>query len=146
MRFDRWRQVAVILVAAALLVAGQVIAGDPVVAAVIVAVLVPLAWWNWPNRRGRHVSHRQAQAEVGGEGVIVYWRPGCPYCARLKLALRPVGHEVTWVNIWQDAEAASYVAGHRDGNETVPTAVTGSGELLPSTAEAIKAQLAVARS
>jgi hypothetical protein len=51
-------------------------------------------------------------------------------------------HDVSWVNIWRDDEAASFVAAYRDGNETVPTAVTGGGRLLPATAEAIKAQLA----
>lgn len=49
--------------------------------------------------------------------------------------------DVTWVNIWQDPEAAAYVATHRDGNETVPTAVTGTGELLTSDADTIKARL-----
>ncbi len=49
---------------------------------------------------------------------------------------------MSWVNIWQDEEAAAFVAAHRDGNETVPTAVTGGGRLLDPTAKAIKAQLA----
>ncbi len=49
--------------------------------------------------------------------------------------------DVTWVNIWQDPEAAAYVATHRDGNETVPTAVTGTGELLTSDADTIKTRL-----
>ena len=35
--------------------------------------------------------------------------------------------DVAWVNIWQDPDAAAYVTTHRDGNETVPTAVTGAG-------------------
>lgn len=49
--------------------------------------------------------------------------------------------DVTWVNIWQDPDAAAYVTTHRDGNETVPTAVTGAGQLLVSDAETIKAHL-----
>lgn len=52
---------------------------------------------------------------------------------------------MSWVNIWKDEQAASFVAGRRDGNETVPTALTGSGELLPATAEAITAHLAAKR-
>ncbi|MGB5759947.1 MAG: hypothetical protein WBM50_23745 [Acidimicrobiales bacterium] len=45
------------------------------------------------------------------------------------------------MNIWQDPEAARFVAGHRDGNETVPTAVTGAGVMVVAEPEAIKAHL-----
>lgn len=48
---------------------------------------------------------------------------------------------MSWVNIWQDPDAAAYVTTHRDGNETVPTAVTGAGELLVSDAATIKSRL-----
>ncbi|MEM9133468.1 MAG: NrdH-redoxin [Actinomycetota bacterium] len=50
--------------------------------------------------------------------------------------------KVTWVNIWQDPEAAAFVTTYRDGNETVPTAVTGSGTMLDADADTIKAHLA----
>lgn len=49
---------------------------------------------------------------------------------------------MSWVNIWKDAEAAEFVAANRDGNETVPTVVTGSGTLLLPTADSVKAHLA----
>lgn len=52
---------------------------------------------------------------------------------------------MSWVNIWQDAEAARFVASHRHGNETVPTVVTGAGTLLLPTAESIKTHLASIR-
>lgn len=58
------------------------------------------------------------------------------------MGLGSAKRKVTWVNIWQDADAAAFVASHRDGNETVPTAVTGSGELLDADAGTIKAHLA----
>lgn len=50
--------------------------------------------------------------------------------------------DVTWINIWQDDDASAFVRTLRDGNETVPTPVTGEGKLLPMDAEAIKAYLA----
>jgi hypothetical protein len=50
-------------------------------------------------------------------------------------------HDVSWVNIWQDPEAAIAVAGHRDGFETVPTVVTGNGRMIPATASAIREHL-----
>lgn len=72
----------------------------------------------------------------GGEGVVVYWRPGCPYCMKLRLMLRfgrPRPREVTEVNIWQDPEAAAFVRSVADGNETVPTVtVAGRAMVNPS--------------
>lgn len=49
---------------------------------------------------------------------------------------------MSWVNILRDPEAAQYVASVRGGDEEVPTVVTGAGEMIPGTAEAVRAQLA----
>ncbi|MCP4223139.1 MAG: hypothetical protein GY773_07355 [Actinomycetia bacterium] len=49
------------------------------------------------------------------------------------------------MNIWQDPEEADFVSSKRGGNETVPTAVDGSGVLIPATAEAIRDQIAARR-
>ena len=51
---------------------------------------------------------------------------------------------MSWVNILKDSEAAEFVTSYRDGNATVPTAVTGAGEMIDATPAAIKAQLGVA--
>lgn len=50
--------------------------------------------------------------------------------------------DLSWVNILRDPDAAQYVAGFHDGDEVVPTVVTGTGELIPGTTDAVKAQLA----
>lgn len=63
------------------------------------------------------------------------------FCDRLKLGLGSARHDVSWVNILKDPEAAEYVAALRDGEETVPTAVTGAGVMIDATPAAIKAQL-----
>lgn len=55
--------------------------------------------------------------------VVIYWRPGCVFCMRLKAMLIGVGDGATWVNIWRDQEGAAYVRSVNDGNETVPTVV-----------------------
>lgn len=67
----------------------------------------------------------QAQAEQVARdgGVVVYWRPGCPYCGRLERAIGAKADAVTWVNIWEDDAAAAYVRSVNDGNEVVPTVV-----------------------
>ncbi len=55
--------------------------------------------------------------------VVIYHRPGCSYCARLKLRLTGVKSRAHWVDIWADDDAAAYVRMVNDGNETVPTVV-----------------------
>jgi len=55
--------------------------------------------------------------------VVVYWRPGCSFCARLRRRLGTDSQKAIWVNIWQDSEAADFVRHHNGGNETVPTVV-----------------------
>lgn len=119
------------------------IQGDTVLATMLLVqltLLFGLLLW-WTRRSGAHISHASAQA-VSGEGdVIVYWRPGCLYCDRLKFGLGSDRHDVSWVNVLQDAEAAEFVSTYHDGNITVPTAVTGAGEMIDATPAAIKAQL-----
>lgn len=55
--------------------------------------------------------------------VVIYWRPGCPFCMTLKAAVRDRTDRATWHNIWEDPEAAAYVRSVNDGDETVPTVV-----------------------
>src|ERR1700730_1505082 len=62
----------------------------------------------------------------GHDGVVVYWRPMCTYCMKLRLRLRFTRLRYTKVNIWRDPEAAAFVRSVADGNETVPT-VTVAG-------------------
>ncbi|MEU4190414.1 glutaredoxin domain-containing protein [Kribbella sp. NPDC026611] len=66
-----------------------------------------------------------AEASQAGR-PIVYWRPGCQFCLRLRVALRGSAGQASWVNIWTDPEAAAAVRAIADGNETVPTVVSGS--------------------
>lgn len=65
--------------------------------------------------------------------VTVYWRPGCPYCRRLRQDLLAVGLRTHEINIWTDSSAAAVVRGFAGGNETVPTVViAGRGYVNPS--------------
>ncbi|WP_372734904.1 glutaredoxin domain-containing protein [Nocardioides sp.] len=74
---------------------------------------------------GRPTTSTQADAEPGlGDGVTVYFREGCHYCLALRWAVRKHRHEITWVNIWKDPEAAAYVRStNPGGHEIVPTVV-----------------------
>jgi hypothetical protein len=58
-------------------------------------------------------------------GVVIYWRPGCPFCERLDSSLGDLGNHATWVNIWEDPQAEAHVKSLNDGNAVVPTLDTG---------------------
>lgn len=58
-----------------------------------------------------------------GADVVMYWRPGCVFCIRLRLVLFLNRLRPRRVNIWRDPEAAAFVRSVADGNETVPTVV-----------------------
>ncbi|MFH9071364.1 mycoredoxin [Streptomyces alboflavus] len=65
--------------------------------------------------------------------IQVYWRPGCPFCTRLRRGLRRTGLQYEAIDIWQDATAAAYVRSVNRGDETVPTvAVAGHALTNPS--------------
>lgn len=53
--------------------------------------------------------------------VVVYTRPGCPFCFMLRRGLRKRKVEFTEVDIWKDPAAAATVRSVANGNETVPT-------------------------
>lgn len=73
--------------------------------------------------------------------VEVFWRPGCPYCARLRRDLRRRGIEATWRNIWDDPAAATVVRAANGGNETVPTVRAGDQLLTNPTGQQVAAAL-----
>jgi mycoredoxin len=74
---------------------------------------------------GRPPHTPQSRAAAGlGDGVTIYWRDGCPFCLRLRWAVRRHVARATWVDIWADPDAAAYVRSTNDGNfEVVPTVV-----------------------
>jgi glutaredoxin len=66
------------------------------------------------------------QARAAERGVpLIYWRPGCIFCIRLRFALGPAGRRAVWVNIRRDPAATARVRSANDGNETVPTVFVG---------------------
>ncbi len=149
MDYRRWIGVSAVM-AGLIVVVINLIQGD-VGFAIVLLVLLGLMlwlllWWTRPGRGGQHISRAAALAAADDGDVIVYWRPGCVFCDRLKLGLGSARHDVSWINILKDSEAAEYVASLRDGNESVPTAVTGAGVLIEATPAAIRAQLGAANS
>ena len=62
--------------------------------------------------------------------VIVYWRPGCPFCGSLFRSLEDAGVAYDRRNIWEDDEAAGFVRSVANGHETVPTVTVGDVALV----------------
>ncbi|HET6740360.1 MAG TPA: glutaredoxin domain-containing protein [Kribbella sp.] len=114
---------ALAVLAAAALVAGISWSGGATAGAVLQFLLLAvLALLISPLAFPRSIS----AAEAAGAGKpIVYWRPGCQFCLRLRFSLFGSARRASWVNIWTDPEAAAAVRAVADGNETVPTVVAG---------------------
>ena len=77
--------------------------------------------WLFSPRHGSEATHAAVTAEPLEHPVVVYWRPVCMYCARLRAALGGRARQASWVNIWADEEGAAFVRSVNDGDETVPT-------------------------
>ncbi|MFE9654680.1 glutaredoxin domain-containing protein [Micromonospora sp. NPDC006431] len=72
----------------------------------------------------RSLPAGQAQQRSARDGrPVVYWRPGCRYCLRLRLRLGHRAGGAYWVNIWRDPAGAAAVRAVAGGDETVPTVV-----------------------
>ncbi len=81
-----------------------------------------------------------AQPADSALGVEVLWRPGCPYCSRLRRDLRRAGVATVERDIWADLAAAARVRDATGGDETVPTVVVGGRALVnPSVDEVLAA-------
>lgn len=97
---------------------------NPVLGGLVAAGSLLYAYWVGPLRGGRSVRHEDVMALPEEQRpVVVYWRPGCAFCARLRSALGDQADVARWVNIWQDRDAAAFVRSVNQGDEIVPTVV-----------------------
>lgn len=122
---NRWLWLA--LVAVLVYVAWDLLSdGRPLLALGYGVLAAGIAWWTSPFRGRSTLTHQEVLAMSDTDprkDVVVYWRPGCGYCARLRSALGEVRDQATWINIWQDGDAAAFVRSVNAGNEVVPTVV-----------------------
>jgi len=101
------------------------------IAELVVFVALAFAWS--PLAFPRSISAAQARTRTGQDGrPVIYWRPGCTYCQRLRVRLGSDGRRAHWVNIWADPEGAAAVRAITGGDETVPTVeVDGEARVNP---------------
>lgn len=111
-------------------------------AAVILLVFVLLAGLHSSLIFPRSISAVEARRRAGMDGrPVVYWRPGCAYCLRLRFRLGRKARQLHWVDIWRDPAGAAAVRAANEGNETVPTVfVMGRPHTNPDP-EWVRAQL-----
>jgi mycoredoxin len=70
--------------------------------------------------------------------IVMYARPGCPFCTMLRHDLAAAGLAYRERDIWQDPEAAAAVRAVADGNETVPTINVGDVWLVNPSVDEIR--------
>ena len=114
----RWGLAGLAAVIAVVLGGWLVVDGSPLLGAVYLVAFGAVAVLASPRAFPRSVSDAPAR-------VTVYWRPGCPYCVRLRFALGRDARRLHWVDIWSDPAGAATVRGVTGGDETVPTVVAG---------------------
>lgn len=103
---------------------GQIVKGSPATAAALLPAFLVLAGVNSPLIFPRSIGAQEAQRRSVVDGrPVVFWRPGCKYCIRLRIRLGRRARQAHWVNIWRDPAGAVAVRAANDGNETVPTVV-----------------------
>ncbi|MEU8079963.1 glutaredoxin domain-containing protein [Catellatospora citrea] len=106
-------------VAARQVSAGSIGAG---VALGMVFVLLAVALSPLVFPRSLAAADAQRRSAVDGRPII-YWRPGCQFCLRLRIRLGTAARRAHWVDIWRDPDGAAAVRAITGGDETVPTVV-----------------------
>ncbi|WP_320774485.1 glutaredoxin domain-containing protein [Streptomyces sp. CRN 30] len=122
--------------------AGPARGGNLLGAAAYVLLFALLAGAVSPLVFPRPVGAAEALRRSADDGrPVVYWRPGCAYCLRLRLRLGRAARRAHWVDIWRDPAGAARVREAAAGNETVPTVVVaGRAHVNPDPAW-VRAQL-----
>jgi glutaredoxin len=119
-----WVLPLVLMLCGSVLAAGSIAGGAPGAATALLLVFVLLAGVNSPLVFPRSIGTLEAQRRSAVDGrPVVFWRPGCKYCLRLRIRLGRSAHQLHWVDIWRDPAAAAVVRAANDGNETVPTVI-----------------------
>ncbi|MGW0413104.1 glutaredoxin domain-containing protein [Streptomyces collinus] len=119
-----WGLSVVMLGCGVVVAAGEFAGGRSGAGVLLLVVFVLLAGVNSPLFFPRSVGALEARERSAADGrPVVYWRPGCTYCLRLRLRLGRSARQLHWVDIWRDPAGAAAVRAANDGNETVPTVV-----------------------
>ncbi|MER5382937.1 glutaredoxin domain-containing protein [Streptomyces sp. NPDC002688] len=116
--------------------------GDLSAAVALLLVFVLLAGVNSPLIFPSSVGALEAERRSAVDGrPVVFWRPGCTYCLRLRIRLGRDARRLHWVDIWRDPAGAAVVRAANNGNETVPTVVVAGRPYVNPGHEWVREQL-----
>jgi mycoredoxin len=138
----RWGS-ALGMVASGVVIGGaEVLAGARWTGLAILLFFLVVALVVSPRAFPRSMTDAAAREASELDGLpIVYWRPGCPYCLRLRVRLGRDVRRLHWVDIWADPEAAASVREVTGGDETVPTVIAGHRALVNPDADLVRGLL-----
>lgn len=136
-----WILPTLLVLCGSLVSTGLLFSGSPGEASAFLLVFVLLAGVNSPLVFPRSIGALEAQRRSAVDGrPVVFWRPGCTYCIRLRIRLGRNAAQLHWVNIWRDPTAAAAVRAANNGNETVPTVVVAGQPHTNPDPEWVRAQ------
>ncbi|MGQ4390350.1 glutaredoxin domain-containing protein [Streptomyces sp. SAS_270] len=119
-----WILPVLLMLSGSVVATGLTFSGAPGTAAVFLLVFALLAGVNSPLVFPKSIGALEAQRRSAVDGKpVVFWRPGCTYCLRLRIRLGRSVSQLHWVDIWRDPAGAAAVRAANDGDETVPTVV-----------------------
>ncbi|MEU6351363.1 glutaredoxin domain-containing protein [Streptomyces sp. NPDC047072] len=119
-----WKLPALLLFCGSALATGLALRGSYGMAALLLPLFALVAAAHSPLVFARSIGAAEARERSAVDGrPVVFWRPGCQYCLRLRLRLGRGARRAHWVDIWRDPAGAAQVRAVNDGNETVPTVV-----------------------
>jgi mycoredoxin len=138
----RWRGALTLFVGGVVLGVAQAATGSIGAGVAVFLVFALLAGLVSPRAFPRAVTDAQARRLSAADGrPIVYWRPGCPFCIRMRATLGRDAARVHWVDIWADPEGAASVRAITGGDETVPTVVQGTEALVNPSPNQVRAMV-----
>ena len=136
----RWLPAASLVIAAVVLLAPG---GRDVLSVSMGIVLLLAALGCSPLLFPRSLDDAAARTEAAVRGVpLIYWRPGCTYCFRMRVSLGRIGREAVWVDVSRDDQASARVREVNGGNETVPTVFVGDDAHVNPPPSWVRGQLA----
>ncbi|WP_327085440.1 hypothetical protein OIE66_24155 [Nonomuraea sp. NBC_01738] len=119
-----WALPVLMLVSGSLLAVSLAVRGSGGGAVVLWLGCWLMAWVYSPLVFPKSLGAEEARRRSALDGwPVVYWRPGCKYCLRLRLLLGRGARRAHWVDIWRDPAGAAVVRAANGGDETVPTVV-----------------------
>lgn len=117
-----WILPSLLVVCGATVATALFLRGSSGTAVALLAVFVLFAGVNSPLIFPRSIGAEEARRRSAADGrPVIFWRPGCAYCLRLRIRLGRAARRAHWVDIWRDPAGAAVVREANGGDETVPT-------------------------